>query len=150
MSAQATRILNDLENHKRCWDFSVDRLAEDTAETAALGMFIQMDYQVDPDNNAWQRLNEKYEAWKRKNVPGAKISELEGHMKAVEQLKGYVDVLPDGMEQNYGIDPQASDEAVWFQEGNDRQPPREFYALSDIAIQHLDALFDVRFASIVR
>ena len=149
MSAQGRRIVGDLHRHKQCWDFSQDRLAEDAAEAAAMGIYITMDYQTDPDGQTWDKLNEKYAKWKAKHRPGMLIGERDGHMKTQEELKGEITLDPDGMTQTYGLDDQAQNEAEWFSEGNDHRPAREFYALNAKAEELLNAVFDTRFKVIV-
>lgn len=150
MSRQAEQILADLARHKTCFDFHDGRLGEDVAEACALGIYVYMDYQVDSSGTPWQPLSKKYREWKEKKAPGMLMAELEGTMKTMDQLIGQLEYFPEGMAQTYGTDAPAQDEAEWFQEGNDKQPKREFYDFNDLAVQKIDEVLDARFASIVR
>ena len=147
MSAQMAPILADFARIRTLFDFTRDRLAEDVAETIAAGIWEFMEAQVGPDNRPWIELSEKYAEWKGRKFPGRPISELYRHMKDPDQLKGELDVSPHRLEQTYGLDDRAKDEACWFQEGDPSQnrPPRRFYEFNDLVLVHLATLFDRHF-----
>lgn len=144
MSAQISPILADLQRHRHCFD--LDRgLAEPLAEATAAAIFEYMEAQVDPDGHAWEPLSEKYAEWKATHAPGAKMSELYYRMKAPDQLKGELGIDVYRLEQTYGLDLEARQEAEWFQEGNPNQPPRPFYAFNDLAAVYLANVLDRAF-----
>jgi hypothetical protein len=145
MSAEGAVILADLAKHAVCFDLTLDGLGERLAEALAVGVFAYMDAETDPDNNAWIPLSERYERWKSAHFPGLPMSHLYGLMKQPDQLKGTLNIKPDGMTQTYGTDEDAQNEAVWFQEGNDRQPARRFYDFNEQAEHLIADVLDDRF-----
>jgi hypothetical protein len=149
MSVQGAAIAADFERFKTLFDFTRNDLGKEVAELIAAGIFEYMDAQVDPSNIPWVPLSDKYAEWKAKRFPGEKMSELYLRMKAPDQLKGEVEITTHRVAQTYGLDDEARQEAVWFQEGNDRQPGRRFYEFNDLVLNELAALFDRHFDSVI-
>lgn len=145
MSAQLAPILEDLDRHRRCFDLTADGFGEALAETAAAAVFEYMDQETDPDNRAWAPLAEWYAERKAEHFPGRIKAELYLLMKTPDQLKGTLEIEADRMVQTYGTDEEARQEANWFQEGSDVQPPRRFYAFNDLALVTLGGACDRRF-----
>lgn len=141
MDAVLAAVIADFGRIARVFDFTANGLGEEAAERNAAAIFEYMDAQTGPDNNPWQPLSDAYAKWKSGQFPGQPMSDLHHNMKDPSQLKGVVDVTADGVKQTYGLDDQARTEAVWFSEGNSRQPPRPFYQFNDLAILNLEDLF---------
>ena len=149
MSTDGALVLADLARHQQCFDLTVDGLGERLAEAFAVGVFAYMDAETDPENNAWIPLSERYAEWKSAHFPGLPMSHLYGLMKTPEQIKGTLDIRPDGMAQSYGTDEKARQEAVWFQEGNERQPARRFYDFNEQAEHLIADVLDERFDAVI-
>ena len=150
MSADGAVILADLAMHRVCFDLTLDGLGEHLAEALAVGVWAFMDVETDPQNNAWLPLSERYAEWKSQHFPGQLMSHLYGIMKTPDELKGTLDIRPDGMNQTYGTDEQAQQEAVWFQEGREpNQPERHFYDFNEQAEVLIADVLDVRFNTCV-
>jgi hypothetical protein len=143
MSAQGAALVAELDALKSVFDFTQHDLANQLAEAAAVGVFEAMEAQTGPDG-AWDELSEAYAEWKSRHFPGEKMSELHLKMKDPEQLKGVVTATPDRIEQTYGTDDEARQEAVWFQEGGGNQPPRPFYAFNGLVERTYAEVLDRR------
>lgn len=149
--SQSAPIIADLERHKQGFDFTQDELAQRVSVVTAAAIYSYMDAQVDADNAPWIALADGYARWKERHFPGQPIGVLTGHMKALAQLLGELEITPHLLKQTYGIDEQARLLAEWFQEGYDDQnrPPRSFYDLNDLAVAALDDFFDRYLAELV-
>ena len=144
MSAQCDRIVAELERMKRTFDFTYENLGQSLAEANAAGIFEMMEAETGPDAS-WPELSERYAEWKEAHFPGQPMAELYGIMKDPMQLLGEVAITPDQLTQTYGTSEEAKQEAVWFQEGNDRQPPRPFYSLNGLSNRNIAQVLDARF-----
>lgn len=149
MSRQASLIVADFGRYKDLFDFTKDELSYEVAAVIAEGIYDYMAAELDPDGNPWPPLSEKYAEWKAKHFPGQDISDLHHHMRDPTQLVGSVGVWPHRMVMTYGKDEQAQDEAVWFSEGNERQPARPFYEFNELVLSRLRELFDRHFETVI-
>lgn len=147
MSPQCAAIVADLERFKSLFDFTQRDLANQCAETIAAGIFEYMDAQVGPDNAPWIALSEKYVEWKAKAAPGEPMAVLYRLMKDPTQLYGTLATTAHRLVQTYGTSEEAQQQACWFQEGNDHQPARPFYALNDLVLITLATILDAHFSS---
>ncbi len=147
--ASIPTLIGELQRFCDAFDFTTPGLADEIAEAAAAGIAVNMDAEQDPDGNAWPALSPAYEAWKSAHFPGQEMAVLRGAMKTAQQLKGEVVATPGEIKQTYGVDPQARQEATQFQEGDANQPPRPFYAFSNVAVMLVDQVLDRRFDVVV-
>lgn len=144
-SVQLNAIFRDLKRHGDV--FAPADVADDLFDIAADAILRQMDREQDPDGGDWPPLSADYEVAKQRIAPGKPMAVLYGHMKTIEQIKGQRYIGQDEARMAYGVDDLAKDLAEWFQEGNDNQPPRPFYAVGDEGVQLMDDYLGRRFAS---
>lgn len=141
-----TDILADLTRLEKPFNFTRDQLGPRTCQVAARAILDNMEAEADPDGWPWPALGPSYEAWKNAVAPGNPIGVLWGHMRDTTQLEGEQRITIKRVEQEYGIDEKAKQEAAEFQEGGlltgTMQPQRPFYAVGHHCADELDAHFD--------
>ena len=143
------RIIAELERMKHTFDFAFEDLGQHIAEANAAGIMAFMDAELDPGGSPWPELSERYAAWKERYYPGYPMARLYGVMKTDEQLIGSLFVSSTLLRQQYGTTEEAQQEAAWFSEGNDRQPPRPFYEFNDLSCARIADVLDARFDEFV-
>lgn len=150
-AAQAQRILDRLERHKRMFDFTADGLGEKLLNVASLNCWLSLMNQEDAQGNALAPLSEDYAEWKAKAKPGYPIGVLEFEMAKREHFFGERDVKPDEAEVVYGKNDKAREEAAWFIEGDpsNNRPPRPFWGLTAQAIKESEEILAARLRDVL-
>jgi hypothetical protein len=149
MSAQMDKIITELERMKLTFNLAHEDLGQHLAEANAAGIKAFMDQEIDPGGSAWPSLSFGYAYFKEMFYPGQLMAHLEGVMKTDENLIGSLWVSPTEMRQQFGTEEQAQQEAAWFSEGNENQPPRPFYELNDLGCAKIAEVLDARFDEFV-
>lgn len=139
-TAALASILADLERHKTIFDLDKHGLAEKLMDATAEQILRDMKAETDPDGNPWPALSEAYTEYKAKVAPGQPMSVLFGYMRTIEQLKGSRRIAAREAVMVYGVDEKARQLAEWFTQGNSRQPPRPFFAISAECEARLDQI----------
>src|SRR4051812_17486937 len=126
-----------------------DGLGHELTSIAAEEIHHNMDAECDDQGNPWPSLSAGYQAWKDVVAPGQPMAVLRGVMKTTEQLRGEQVITPNAVRQTYGIDDEAKEHALKFQEGGlvtgTNQPQRHFYGFTPKAIDRMNAACDQRF-----
>lgn len=143
-------IAADINRLADCFHFRREGFGEALMDAAAEGILVAMDAQEDPDGNPWAPLSERYRDWKSRKFPGNPMAVLYGVMKTEENIRGQRLVLSTMAIMTFGTDDLAKQEAEWFQEGNENQPPRPFYAFTRASVEACDGLCDERFLAATR
>lgn len=146
MSAQMDAIVRRIEQHPHALDFDRGGLGEAMVMVVAEEVYRAMDQETSPKGQHWAALSEAYAEWKSRHYPGQPMAVLTGHMKQMVQLIGLTRITAREIGQTYGVDETARALAVYFQEGNARQPARPFYVFGDVARDRLRQLLDAVFA----
>lgn len=142
----ASKIVADLERHKKLFDLTRDDLGRQLCKAATDGCQECIAGQHAPDGSPWAPLDRHYEEWKAFHFPGLPMGVLHQVMSNPNEVAGEVDVTADRARVTYGITEQAKEEANWFQdpEGG-HQPPRRFFGLTEGAQEESRKLLDKRF-----
>jgi phage gpG-like protein len=144
-TAALARIHADLARHKNLFDLARGDLGRKLCKAATDGVQYSIAREEAPDGSRWADLSTAYEEWKSFRHPGNPIAVLEGTMANPREVAGEVEVAPHRAAVTYGVSDRAKQEAVWFQEGSARQPPRPFFGLTPEAVKEARSLLDDRF-----
>lgn len=143
-------IINQVKQHPHVFDFTKDTLGESLIHITATCIIGQMGDELDADGNPWPELSEAYSEWKSRVAGGQPMAVLWHHMRTLDQIEGVYQITATTIDQTYGRDEEARNLAEWFQEGDDNQPARLFYAFNATAIAQLNDWCDEHFAAAFR
>jgi hypothetical protein len=139
--SDASRILADLDRHKKCFDLTEDGLGDKLLKIATDGVRTSLVNQCDADGNKWPELSEKYAEWKEFHYPGQPMGVLHFVMAQPAEIAGTVYVSTDEARTEYGVTAKAREEMEWFSK---RRP---FWGLTADSIAKSDECLDARFKS---
>ena len=140
-------IQGDLKSLRNLFDLKRDGLGALLCAIGTDGVQDNLAAEITPDGEAFADLSPLYEAYKEAHFPGQPIAVLHHLMADPAQVAGIVRVNSHEAEVTYGVSGEARAEAEWFIEGNERQPPRDFWGLTKEALQRIGETCDARFES---
>lgn len=151
MAAELLALVKEIESYEDIFDFARNGndLGEQLVGIAAAAINDQTEHELDEDGTPFAPLSGGYADWKARVAPGAPIGYLWGHMRTFDQMLGLYSIRSASIDQTYGVDDMARNLAVWFQEGNSRQPARRFYAFNSFALAAMDQFLENHFADAI-
>ena len=147
MSRRLSKVRSDITHLRGLFDLTRDGLGKDLCKAATDGVQATIAAEQAPDGTPWDELSAGYEEWKSFQFPGSPIAVLHGTMADPREVAGVPTVASDFASVTYGVSEQARQEAVWFQEGDENQPGRPFFGLTEASRARILEILDGRFAT---
>jgi hypothetical protein len=144
------KIKASLAKHRKCFDLVEGGLGRELCKVATDGAQACIAGQQAPDGSPWPALSPAYEEWKEFHHPGLPMGLLFGVMANPREVAGTIEVTPDKATVTYGVSAEARAEASYFQEGDEHQPPRRFFGLTDESRARSKEILDERFKSVFK